>query len=195
MSDDLLDDLEPLQIKCTDSDCEAELHCFKAARGMPKDQRGHCRACGADLVDWSRVQERDISDAEHTFDMLRMELIRHHFFHKDIDERARRHALRKGRRALADAVRSRLEKYLAPAELPRDGRQTPFEGNVIFYAQHATATCCRTCLHYWHGIPKGVQLSEDELSYCEALIEQYIHTRLPDLPLDGQRVPPMRSGR
>ncbi len=36
-----------------------------------------------------------------------------------------------------------------------DGRQTPREGNTIFYAQHATASCCRTCIEYWHGIPKN----------------------------------------
>ena len=28
-----------------------------------------------------------------------------------------------------------------------DGRQTPWHGHPIFVAQHATATCCRKCIH------------------------------------------------
>lgn len=183
----------PLKIKCTDSECDSDLHCFKAARGMPKEERGRCRSCGADLIDWPRVQKRDLEDAEHTFDMLRLELIRHHFFHQDIDEAAIRHARRKGWKGLRSAIHTRLAKYLAPADLPRDGRQTPFEGNVIFYAQHATACCCRTCLSYWHGIPKGRPLLPVEIQYCEALIEQYIRLRMPTLGEDAEKVPSLRG--
>jgi hypothetical protein len=197
MIEESLDDLAPLQIKCTDSDCEAELHCFKSARGMKKEDKGRCRSCGVDLVDWPRVHQRNVDDAEHTFGMLQLELIRHHFFHAVIDERAVRHAKRKGRKGLSEAIHTRLEKYLAPANFVRDGRQTPFEGNVIYYAQHATATCCRACLDYWHGIPKGRPMFPDELDYCQALIEQFIDLRLPDLQLLGVKVPPLRkrSGR
>lgn len=97
-------------------------------------ERGRCRECGADLVDWNRVHERDIRDARHTFEMLRFELIRHAFFHRPLDETAINHAKRKGRRELLEAVRVRLKKYLAPASPPRDGRQTPFDRNAIYYA-------------------------------------------------------------
>ena len=113
---------------------------------MTDEQRGKCRYCGADLVDWDRVHVRDFADVAYTFAALQNEMIRHHFFHNEIDEQAVRHAQRKGRTRLKDAARQRLAKYLAPANPARDGRQTPFEGNAIFYAQHATATCCRTCL-------------------------------------------------
>ena len=34
---------------------------------MTPEQRGKCRACGADLVDWKRLHRRDKADAEHTF--------------------------------------------------------------------------------------------------------------------------------
>ena len=150
----------PLDVKCTSADCENELHCFKQLKKMTDEQRGKCRYCGADLVDWDRLHVRDFADVGYTFAALKHELIRHHFFHREIDERAVRHAQRKGRIQLK-AAQHRLSKYLAPAEPARDGRQTPFEGNAIFYAQHATATCCRTCLEYWHAIPKGHELTAE----------------------------------
>lgn len=46
-----------------------------------------------------------------------------------------------------------IESRLAPAEPRNDGKQTPYRGHPVFVAQHATATCCRTCLARWHGIP------------------------------------------
>jgi hypothetical protein len=54
-------------------------------------------------------------------------------------------------------------------------------GNSIYYAQHATATCCRTCLEYWHDIPKGRALSEAEIGYCATLVDLFLASRLPDL--------------
>ena len=110
----------PLEIKCTSVDCQNDLHCFKQLKKMTPDQRGKCRACGADLVDWKRLHRRDSADAAHTFAALQHELIRHHFFHRPIDERAIRHAQRKGRLLLKEAARDRLRKYLAPAQPPRD---------------------------------------------------------------------------
>jgi Domain of unknown function (DUF4186) len=171
----------PLDIKCTSVDCANDLHCFKQLRKMTGEQRGRCRACGVDLIDWKRLHRRDQSDAKHTFDALQHELIRHHFFHRKIDETATRHAQRKGRAKLKQAARERLAKCLAPADPPRDGRQTPLSGNAIFYAQHATATCCRTCLEYWHNIPKGKPLTTDELAYSAKLIDLFLDERLPDL--------------
>ena len=53
----------PLDIKCTSVDCDNDLRCFKQLRKMTPDQRGRCRACGADLVDWDRLHRRDESDA------------------------------------------------------------------------------------------------------------------------------------
>lgn len=179
----------PLEIKCTSVDCANDLHCFKQLKKMSLDQRGKCRACGADVVDWKRLHRRDSADATHTFEALQHELIRHHFFHRPVDVKAMRHAQRKGRIVLKDAARNRLRKYLAPAEPARDGRQTPLEGNTIFYAQHATATCCRTCLEYWHNIPKGRPLSPQELDYCAALVELFLDTKLPELDDGPIKVP------
>jgi hypothetical protein len=179
----------PLDIKCTSTDCDNGLHCFKQLKKMTPDQRGKCRACGADLIDWERLHRRDKRDAQHTFRALQHELIRHHFFHRPVDQRALRHAQRKGRIALKVAARERLRKYLAVAEPPRDGRQTPLEGNTIYYAQHATATCCRTCLEYWHDIPKGRPLTAEELVYCATLVDLFLDETLPNLEDHPIKVP------
>jgi len=184
----------PLDIKCTSTDCENDLHCFKQLKRMEPDQRGKCRACGADLIDWSRLHRRDRTDAAHTFEALQHELIRHHFFHRPVDDSAMRHAQRKGRIALKEAARDRLRKYLAVAEPPRDGRQTPLEGNAIYYAQHATATCCRTCLEYWHHIPKGRPLTPEELDYFATLIDLFLDEKLPDLADEPIMVPRRTRG-
>jgi hypothetical protein len=184
----------PLDIKCTSTDCDNDLHCFKQLKKMTPDERGKCRACGVDLVDWKRLHRRDKSDAAHTFVALQHELIRHHFFHRPVDDVAMRHAQRKGRDALKEAARDRLSKYLAVAEPPRDGYQTPLEGNAIYYAQHATATCCRTCLEYWHDIPKGRHLTPEEFDYCVTLVYLFLDEKLPDLVDEPVKVPPRRRG-
>lgn len=184
----------PLDIKCTSVDCDHGLHCFKQLKRMTPEQRGRCRACGANLVDWKRLHRRNVKDARHTLEALQHEMIRHHFFHQDIDEDALRHAKRKGRLLLKEAARNRLRKYLAPAEPPMDGRQTPMQGNAIYYAQHATATCCRTCLEYWHDIPRGRPLMNEEFEYCATLIDLFLDQRLTDLTDKPVKVPPRRRG-
>jgi hypothetical protein len=183
---------KPLKIKCTSVDCANDLHCFKQAKKMAPEARGTCRACGVSLVDWERVHRRDPRDANYTFEALQYELIRHHHFHKPIDDHALRHARRKGMTRLKEAVRKRVEKSLAPAAPFHDGFQTPLKGNTIYYAQHATACCCRTCLEYWHGVPKGRPLTDQEIGYCIALIELYLRKRLPDLKDESEKVPARR---
>lgn len=186
--------LLPLKIKCTDSDCGNNLHCFRKTSAMVKQNRvGTCRYCGISLVDWNRIKKRKVDDMSFTFDELRKELIRHHFWHVEIDEKALRHARRKGRTLLYEAIENRVRKYVGPANPNYDGRQTPFEGNIIFYGQHATATCCRKCIEEWHGVPQGKELEEKEIDYFSRLIKEYVSERLPNLPVDPEKVPPMRK--
>jgi hypothetical protein len=71
-------------------------------------------------------------------------------------------------------ARDLLKRKIAAAEPVKDGRQTPYRGHVVFVAQHATATCCRTCLQKWHGIEKGRELSEDELAYAVDVVARWI---------------------
>ncbi len=190
-----LTNLKPLGVTCTSSDCANELHCFKKSRSMSESERGHCRSCGADLIDWQRVQKRDLQDVEFTFEALKYEMVRHYFWHKPIDQTAENHARRKGRAKLQEAVRRRLEKSVGPAKPPFDGRQTPNEGNIIYYAQLALACCCRTCMNYWYGLPKDVPLSVEQIDYFVELAMMYIDERIPDLTETGERIPPIRHAR
>ncbi|HEY2320668.1 MAG TPA: DUF4186 domain-containing protein [Solirubrobacteraceae bacterium] len=79
-----------------------------------------------------------------------------------------------------------LAKRLAPAAPAKDGKQTPYRGHPVFVAQHATATCCRTCLERWHKIPKGRELSGEEQEYAVEVICRWIEA---DLAASGRRAP------
>lgn len=184
----------PLKVKCTDTDCDNDLHCFKQTRQMAKQgaAAGECRSCHQRLVELDRTRERRPGDRDYLLEALHKEFIRHHFWHLPLDQKARDHALRKGRTALHEAAMARLRTSVGKAEPALDGRQTPMEGNSLYYAQHATAACCRTCINYWHGIPKGRALTDDELDYLHGLVVGYVDQRLPDLPEDSTRVPRRR---
>lgn len=180
------------KVTCTSYDCERDLHSFLKWRPRNENYRSErCRACGADLIDWRRLERQDLTDVEHTFASLERELIRHHFWHKSIDRKARDHALRKGKLGLRVAVDHRLRKYVAPprSQLFRDGTQTPVKDNVVFYGQHATATCCRKCIEAWHGIDRERPLNDEEIAYMTELVMLYVNKRMPDLPLTATKVP------
>ena len=81
-----------------------------------------------------------------------------------------------------------LEERLAPARPPRDGRQTPWRGHPVFIAQHATATCCRSCLERWHGMSRDVPLSDEQLDRALALIRGWLELQVGDE--HGTRPPP-----
>ncbi|MGV9249963.1 DUF4186 domain-containing protein [Streptomyces sp. NPDC003697] len=81
-----------------------------------------------------------------------------------------------------------IARRLAPAEPYKDGRQTPYRGHPVFVAQHATATCCRTCLQRWHGIPKGRELSRAERAWVVDVICRWIQRELSgEAPAAGPR--------
>ena len=71
-----------------------------------------------------------------------------------------------------------LEKRLVPADILNDGKQTPMRGHPVFIAQHATATCCRGCLEKWHHIPKGREITRQELDYIVEVIMMWIKLQL-----------------
>jgi hypothetical protein len=92
----------------------------------------------------------------------------------------------RGMEAVRAHARELLAARVAPAAPRKDGKQTPYRGHPVFVAQHATATCCRTCLERWHGIPKGRELTADELDYAVEVICRWIEA---DLTASGQRAP------
>lgn len=188
--------LKPLKLKCTQSDCENDLHCFLQKTQKPRPRGGPCRACGKDLVDFPRVQARNLDDAKNTFESLSKELIRHEFWERPFDQRAINHARRKGARAMrAVEAEKRIRQSVGRPRHPREGKQTPFDGNILFYGQHAVAACCRRCIDYWHGIAAGNALTDAEIAYLAKLLVLYLEHRVPDLNEEPIKVPPIRDSR
>jgi predicted Fe-S protein YdhL (DUF1289 family) len=83
----------------------------------------------------------------------------------------------KGLAVILDHARDFIGKRLAPAQPKNDGRQTPWRGHPVFVAQHATATCCRTCLQKWHAIAKGSELTPEEQAHVIAVLERWLRTQ------------------
>jgi hypothetical protein len=79
---------------------------------------------------------------------------------------------------------------LAPEQPANDGKQTPMRGHPVFVAQHATASCCRSCLAKWHKIPAGRAMSGAEQARVLAAIEKWLRAQpLPAVPpTDQQRL-------
>ena len=75
-------------------------------------------------------------------------------------------------------ARDFINRRLAAAEPPNDGKQTPYRGHPVFVAQHATGTCCRGCLAKWHGIPQGRPLGEADKARILAVIERWLNEQL-----------------
>jgi hypothetical protein len=75
-----------------------------------------------------------------------------------------------------------IARRLAPAAPVNDGKQTPMRGHPAFIAQHATATCCRSCLAKWHGIAAGRPLSDAEQRHAVAAIGRWLEQGLAQAP-------------
>jgi len=63
---------------------------------------------------------------------------------------------------------------IAPERPKNDGKQTPMRGHPVFVAQHATATCCRSCLEKWHSIAKGIPLDNEHIDYIVTILERWL---------------------
>ncbi len=75
---------------------------------------------------------------------------------------------------ILDHARDFIDRRLAAAHPLNDGKQTPMRGHPVFIAQHATATCCRSCLAKWHAIPSGRPLRDEESAYVLAALERWL---------------------
>ena len=92
-----------------------------------------------------------------------------HLKKKDID-----YVKEKGLDKIEEHAYDFINKRLAPAYIKNDGKQTPMRGHPVFIAEHATATCCRSCLYKWHKIEKGRDLTKEEIDYIVKLILMWI---------------------
>ncbi|MDD5363539.1 MAG: DUF4186 family protein [Ignavibacteria bacterium] len=169
-------ELSPLNISCGSTKCEDGLHCFSRHQKTALKKFGStrvCYQCGTTLEDWDRVHKKDINDAEYVFNQLKKELVRHVYWHIEISPDDLNAANKKGIETIERETRNRIKRVLGISHPYRDGI-TPYEGNVIYYGQHATATCCRGCMEYWHNIPRGRELNDEEIEYCTKLIMLYV---------------------
>ena len=72
-----------------------------------------------------------------------------------------------------------ISRRIMPAFPKNDGKQTPMKQvHPVFIAQHACGCCCRGCLEKWHKIPKGKELSKDEIDFIIELIMKWIESNL-----------------
>ena len=84
----------------------------------------------------------------------------------------------KGRDVISRHARELLRSRVGDAHPVKDGRQTPWRGHPVFTAQHATATCCRSCIAKWHGIPQGRELTDEEISRLTDLVMAWIDIQM-----------------
>jgi exodeoxyribonuclease V alpha subunit len=74
-----------------------------------------------------------------------------------------------------------INTRLKPSYIENDGKQTPMKGHPVFIAQHACGCCCRSCLEKWHHIPKGRELTTNEVNYIVSLLIEWIRRELDNL--------------
>jgi predicted Fe-S protein YdhL (DUF1289 family) len=117
--------------------------------------------------------------ANETIDRRLDELARQRFRSK-FHLRGRERALveLRGQETIRKQAAELIAKRVAPAEPFKDGKQTPYRGHPVFVAQHATATCCRSCLRRAHEIPKGHELTAEEQDYVIEVIWRWIKREL-----------------
>jgi uncharacterized protein DUF4186 len=61
-------------------------------------------------------------------------------------------------------------------------------GHPVFFAQHATACCCRRCLEKWHGIARGHELTPQECEHVLAALERWLREQA-ELPAENDEQP------
>ena len=180
------------KVTCTSTKCDEDKHCFRPEEAKPETlSAGNCHACNVERVDWPRVHQRNFQDVDYTFESLKQEYIRHTFWTIELDPIATNSFWHKGLPNIEAEVIQRLNKsvLLPGRKIFRDGTQTAKDPKkIICCSQHATATCCRKCIKYWHDIPYERELKVDELDYLKRLMMSYIKIRIPDIPNESPQL-------
>jgi hypothetical protein len=173
-----------VKISCRNTDCEEGLHCYrpKPTAKAWLNPSGDCQQCGDRSVDWARVKARNLDDVPALQSELKREWIRHYFWTQPLDETSKGLLLGMTRGDLRAFVREELAKGIAPPRPWGDGRRVPvegpkLEGHPLFYAQHATASCCKKCAYYWWGLPRDQQYSDPQLDFLTSMCMGFFETR------------------
>lgn len=112
---------------------------------------------------------------EKTMERLSYSTFRSKFVLSDKD---RAYARSKGKTTIDRHACELLRSRVGAANPVKDGKQTPWRGHPVFTAQHATATCCRGCIEEWHHIPRGRELTDEEIRRLADLIMAWIERDL-----------------
>ena len=112
---------------------------------------------------------------EKTMERLSYSTFRSKFVLSDKD---RAYARSKGKTTIDRHACELLRSRVGAANPVKDGKQTPWRGHPVFTAQHATATCCRGCIEKWHNIPRGRELTDEEIRRLADLIMVWIERDL-----------------
>jgi hypothetical protein len=113
-------------------------------------------------------------DLDEVFSRLERSAFRRRF---RLGEKDRAYLLNRGLPTIHEHAQDFVQKRLSPAEPLNDGRQTPWRGHPVFVAQHATGTCCRSCLAKWHDIPAGRPLDVAEQAHVVDAIVRWLEVQ------------------
>lgn len=184
--------LVPLKIACAMSSCKHGRHCLdhirRPRKGDAPTQPGRCRDCGIHIVDLPDIDGRHYGDSHELLKTCldqQNELIRAHYWHVPIDFWSYNQARRLGRRELRTRAANRVRTALSGTNAFA-GRGAPYHGDILAYAQHATASCCPRCAAYWHGLLRDTTPAPHQLSHILSLVWAYLDIRLPNLPEDPE---------
>ena len=121
-------------------------------------------------------------DLDELFEALQLSSFRRRFA---LGTKERAYLSAKGLPAVLEHASDFVAQRLAPALPVNDGKQTPMRGHPVFIAQHATATCCRSCLAKWHRIAPGQPLGAEEQAHVVSAIARWLETQICES--DGSR--------
>lgn len=171
-------------VGCADTDCRQDLHAFRLKK-TPKGQsyrHGTCIACDFDKIEWPRLDRQNIQDVNYTVKALKYEKFRYYYWGNVIAESVTSRAVALGLNELGRRSRNRIERDVGPAmEDTYRGGVVSWGKDIIDYARHGTATCCRRCIEEWHGVHRDSELSSRAVSYFAELILHYTKQRVPTL--------------
>lgn len=183
-------ELPVIDIKCGDADCDNDRHAYNE-RDYKRLGNGRnfltidvCKNCGANDVDFARTRARNEQDIDYVVSMLPRENIRYIFWNRPFNERSLSKAEAMGREKIYGSIQEELSRTVGREAkagwmyklVPTDAEKM---SSVIQYAQHATAVCCRRCIHEWHGIANEGSLASSEIAYLSKLVRRYLDVRLP----------------
>ena len=78
-----------------------------------------------------------------------------------------------------------IKTRIVPQYPKNDGKETPMREPPAFIAQHAIATCCRSCIQKWHGIKGGDILNDQEIELLVGLVMRWMLIVSMDVDFPG----------